>query len=400
MDVENEPQIRVKFVTKFDKYRVPETPIAVPLRFSRYGLSEVVNHLLDLATPQPFDFLINGKFLRIVLSQFLAENDLSSENVLSLEYIPIISKPEEKSSDSFPDWISSISVRDNYYTVGSYDGSLTLFNNNDEQLSKVRLHKLPIKSIASCVINNTLVGITGSIDNRIKIVKAELNAEKPSFSVVNTLVGHNASLSTVSISPNKKFFASGAWNGSLNVWNIETQLNGTDKEKENPLNTFTGHNENISCISWIDNKSFLSSCWDHTIRSWDMETEGVINTYLTNKVVTCVRYNPLNSLFISGHPDGIIRLFDSRASNGTIMKMAFSQSGSWTTSLAWKPDSEYIFVSGSQDHKIRLWDIRSSYPTYILDTIHTDKIFDVQWKDNNTILSGGADKELKRSVIA
>jgi ribosome biogenesis protein YTM1 len=42
-------QVVCRFVTRMpEEFRITETPFAVPARLSRYGLSEVVNHLLNL----------------------------------------------------------------------------------------------------------------------------------------------------------------------------------------------------------------------------------------------------------------------------------------------------------------------------------------------------------------
>eukprot|EP00959_Pyramimonas_sp_CCMP1952_P180034 3764657-Pyramimonas_sp.AAC.1 len=42
-------QVVCRFVTRMpEEYRITATPFAVPARLSRYGLSEVVNHLLSL----------------------------------------------------------------------------------------------------------------------------------------------------------------------------------------------------------------------------------------------------------------------------------------------------------------------------------------------------------------
>lgn len=46
-----EAQVRVRFVTKHERYRVTEAPFAVPARLTRFGLSEVVNHLLGNGAP-------------------------------------------------------------------------------------------------------------------------------------------------------------------------------------------------------------------------------------------------------------------------------------------------------------------------------------------------------------
>ena len=39
-------EVSVRFITKLDQV-VPDTPFAVPVRLTRYGLSGVINHLLE-----------------------------------------------------------------------------------------------------------------------------------------------------------------------------------------------------------------------------------------------------------------------------------------------------------------------------------------------------------------
>ena len=62
---------------------VPETQFSVPGNLSRFGLSEIVNHLLnaekadDAKKHIPFDFLINGEFLRTSLYKFLKRRSIS-----------------------------------------------------------------------------------------------------------------------------------------------------------------------------------------------------------------------------------------------------------------------------------------------------------------------------------
>jgi len=47
----DEEQVQVSFTTTLpDEYRVPESSVLVPAHLSRYGLSEVINFLLELST--------------------------------------------------------------------------------------------------------------------------------------------------------------------------------------------------------------------------------------------------------------------------------------------------------------------------------------------------------------
>jgi ribosome biogenesis protein YTM1 len=42
-------QVQVRFVTQQEKYVVTDAPTLVPVNLKRYGLSEIVNHLLGTA---------------------------------------------------------------------------------------------------------------------------------------------------------------------------------------------------------------------------------------------------------------------------------------------------------------------------------------------------------------
>lgn len=54
-------KVQVKFKTQLTKYKVTEKPFQVPVNLSRRGLSEVINHLLDLSTYLfPFVGILNS----------------------------------------------------------------------------------------------------------------------------------------------------------------------------------------------------------------------------------------------------------------------------------------------------------------------------------------------------
>lgn len=82
-------------MTKIPSIRVTETPVAVPESLQRYGLSEVVNHLLGRDPPTPFDMLVMGRFLRSSLRSVMQRHALSGEAVLEVEYLPALRQPTE-----------------------------------------------------------------------------------------------------------------------------------------------------------------------------------------------------------------------------------------------------------------------------------------------------------------
>ena len=142
----------MRFFTKYEKYRITDAPFAVPSKLGRYGLSEVVNHLLDSnESPQPFDFAINGRLVRVSLKKFVLVNRISTEDVIAIEYMPAISISDESESVEVPAWIGCIDTNvDGLVVAGCYDGKIQIVNKNGlEVVSAVAGHEEPIRAITS-----------------------------------------------------------------------------------------------------------------------------------------------------------------------------------------------------------------------------------------------------------
>ena len=75
--IPEDTQIQVRFRSRLPHYAITDSIIAVPARLHRYGLSEIINHLLATTKPIPFDFLIDGQFLRTSLAQFMQARSIS-----------------------------------------------------------------------------------------------------------------------------------------------------------------------------------------------------------------------------------------------------------------------------------------------------------------------------------
>ena len=61
---DNVAKVQVKFKTSLVKYKVTEKPFSIPVNLNRRGLSQVINHLLNLSTYQ---------FSLVLLCQYLTE---------------------------------------------------------------------------------------------------------------------------------------------------------------------------------------------------------------------------------------------------------------------------------------------------------------------------------------
>ncbi|KAI3402657.1 YTM1 [Candida oxycetoniae] len=174
---EDKNQIKIKFITNEpEELKVEETPLYVPISLKRYGLSEVVNHLLGNDKQEeerereaeenkrhvPFNFLINGELLRTSIDQYLVRNGLSSEAFLTIEYTRAILPPSFQASFQGDDWISSIdsinrtspcvtssqlNISSPKILSGSYDGIVRTYNLSGKVEKQYVGHSAPVKCV-------------------------------------------------------------------------------------------------------------------------------------------------------------------------------------------------------------------------------------------------------------
>ena len=235
-------QVTVRFVTKdeYAKFRIGDSPLAIPRKLGRYGLSEVINHLLGLEkSPQPFDFSINDHLIREPLSSFVASHNISVEDVITIEYMPAFSLGDERSTIQADAWVGSLSVCNTTQLLfaGCYDGSVQMSNcrggSGDSGNIKIMAHDDPVRDVTCWRPNSsstTMVAtaskdqsvklwkVTGGSDNASKGKKrdasgAERGATGHELEQVADLLGHTSSVEALAYYPdtssNKNILFSG-----------------------------------------------------------------------------------------------------------------------------------------------------------------------------------------------
>uniref|UniRef100_A0A8P4JVK3 Small ribosomal subunit protein RACK1 n=1 Tax=Dicentrarchus labrax TaxID=13489 RepID=A0A8P4JVK3_DICLA len=229
-----------------------------------------------------------------------------------------------------------------------------------------------------------------------KLTRDETNYGIPQRS----LKGHSHFVSDVVISSDGQFALSGAWDGTLRLWDLTTIcmyfFNLQDE----------GHSEWVSCVRFSPNSSnpIIVSCgWDKMVKVWNLancklKTNHIGHTGFLNTVTV----SPDGSLCASGGRDGQAMLWDLNEgkhlytldSGDTINALCFSPNRYWLcaatgpsikiwdlegkiivdelrqevistnskaeppqcTSLAWSADGQTLFA-GYTDNLIRVWQV-------------------------------------------
>jgi len=235
------------------------------------------------------------------------------------------------------------------------------------------------------------------------------------------LMGASSWVTSVAFSLDRKILASGSWDGTILLWNIDTHQ---------PIDQgLIGHSEPISEVAFSpDGKMLASGSLDDTIILWDVETHQPIGQPLSGHSVSSVAFSPDGKIIASGGDTIILWDLETRQPIGhplgghseNVSKVAFSPDGTllasgsldgtiilWNvetrqpigqplggnsdqvTGVAFSPDGN-ILASGSFDNTITLWNVETRQPIGQSLTGHSGPISEVAFSPDGTLLASGS----------
>ncbi|KAL2867962.1 WD repeat WDR12/YTM1 family ribosome biogenesis protein [Aspergillus lucknowensis] len=400
-------QVRVQLTSQHEELALPDNtgPILVPTGLRRYALSTLVNNLLGNDKPIPFEFLINGAFLRTSIDEYLTANGISSETTLEIEYVRALIPPLHIASFEHDDWVSAVDVlsasslasadsssrsqHQERILSGSYDGLLRVWNMSSQVIAMSPSptdggHTSSIKA-AKFVSPNSIV--SAGLDRTVRLWKYSESRDGFSGKIAPQLelYGHKSGINSLAIhAPSNRILSSSA-DHSVGFWSTkksdapaapETLLPsaGSRMSKRRKLNTpvsvsqrgplalLSSHTAPVSAAIFDANDSTVgySASWDHSLRTWDLVTANLVDTRITSHSLLSLEHLPDHHLLATGTSARHITLIDPRASATTISAMTLRGHTNAVVTLARDPNSTYGLVSGSHDGTCRIWDLRAT----------------------------------------
>lgn len=157
------------------------------------------------------------------------------------------------------------------------------------------------------------------------------------------LYGHSTTVTTVVISTDGRFMASGDEDGNIKIWNWQT------KQEIDQINVILP----VRTLAFSpDNKTLASAGDDCFIKLWNTDTKTEITEFDAHtKPINTVFFSPDGQMLASGSDDCTIKLWDVQKQT-EIAELKEHTKG--VTSVSFSSDGQTL-VSGSKDQTIRLW---------------------------------------------
>lgn len=378
-----EAKVRVRFITQCQKYAVADTPFAVPSKLARSGLSKVINHLLrslsghddedEEAEDISFDFLLEGHLIRMTLDKLVSKMNLSTEDVITIEYFPAVTvdKGGMQTSEESPAWISCVDTRssESEVVVGCYDGTIRVVSTVTNSMQDL--------SVAGATATATAAHHEGPITDICSFLHLNVHNNASSDVVISCGKDHTvkcyARNRSVSASNNGKTKKGGNSNS-----------NGDNRFKQVAL--FDGHLSSVQCVDaylqcvsdsqpGCSNATVVSGDWSGNIFGWN-DLNAVLEGYSSNTAAAAaaptsssvsskkkMKLNDESGIDSSAVP-GITQVrtmvpsFRIHAHSQAVSDVQLYSSAATTNSAAGgSPLQCTHMVSASWDHSLKIWDI-------------------------------------------
>lgn len=235
---------------------------------------------------------------------------------------------------------------------------------------------------------------------------------------IATLAGHERRVEALSFSSDGATLASGSQDGTVQVWDIETETVIASHPGYNPVafspdgtilavgdgsgiilrgqtdRYLSGHTAVVKSVSFSpDGVVLASGAGDETVRLWDVAAAQEIATLQGHTgEVASVSFSHDGDLLASaggGREDPTILIWD--VATQTEVARLTGHTGR-ITSVTFSPDGATV-ASGSGDRTVRLWEVATGREVSTL--IHTKEVTAVSFSPDGAILASGSDKTVR-----
>lgn len=175
------------------------------------------------------------------------------------------------------------------------------------------------------------------------------------WKLMRVISGHIGWVRSLAVEPNNEWFASGAGDRTIKIWDLAT---GGLKL------TLTGHISAVRGLAVSPRHPYLFSCGeDKMVKCWDLETNKVIRHYHGHlSGVYTLSLHPTLDVLVTGGRDGVARVWDMRTRSN--IHVLSGHKGTVSDVKCQEADPQVL--TSSLDSTVRLWDLAAGKTMSVL----------------------------------
>ena len=230
-------------------------------------------------------------------------------------------------------------------------------------------HEAPVSSVAISLDGQFIA--SGSSDRTVKVWGLRTGQ------LVADCIGHQGAVTSVAFSPDNRFIASGSWDGTVKVWDAQTgQL---------VANWIAHNNVAWSVVFSPDGRSVVSGGGgDARIKVWDAQTGRLMADHVGHvETGTSVAFSPDGRLVAFGDDGRTVKVWEAETGigyEGVVPSVVIASNGR-------------LVASGSEDGRVKVWDAETGWTN---DIGHQNAVKSVAISsDGQFVASGSGDGTVK-----
>ncbi|KMU87373.1 pre-mRNA-splicing factor prp46 [Coccidioides immitis H538.4] len=203
-----------------------------------------------------------------------------------------------------------------------------------------------VKSSSSSGVQNNADGSPRSLVRRPAVSQQPKPEWHAPWKLMRVISGHLGWVRSLAVEPNNEWFASGAGDRTIKIWDLATGALRL---------TLTGHISTVRGLAVSPRHPYLFSCGeDKMVKCWDLETNKVIRHYHGHlSGVYTLSLHPTLDVLVTGGRDGVARVWDMRTRSN--IHVLSGHKGTVSDVKCQEADPQVI--SASLDATVRLWDL-------------------------------------------
>ncbi|RFU35409.1 hypothetical protein B7463_g1009, partial [Scytalidium lignicola] len=204
------------------------------------------------------------------------------------------------------------------------------------------------------------------------------------WKLMRVISGHLGWVRSLAVEPENKWFASGAGDRTIKIWDLATGALRL---------TLTGHISTVRGLAVSPRHPYLFSCGeDKMVKCWDLETNKVIRHYHGHlSGVYTLSLHPTLDVLVTGGRDGVARVWDMRTRSN--IHVLSGHKGTVSDVKCQEADPQVI--TASLDSTVRLWDLAAGKTMGVL-THHKKGVRALAIHPNEFTFASGSTGSIKQ----